>query len=76
MSPSVNDLRAEIRRRARERCEYCHLPDAYSQQVFEVDHIVARKHRGKTTLGNLAWTCFACNNHKAANISGICPVTR
>jgi hypothetical protein len=75
MSSPWDEFRDAVRDRAGHRCEYCHLPEAFSEQVFEVDHIIARKHRGKSTLGNLSWTCFACNNHKAANIAGICPVT-
>ena len=69
-------LRAMVRLRAFGRCEYCRLPDAYSQQVFEVDHIIAKKHNGKTNASNLAWTCFACNNRKGTDLSGICPITQ
>jgi hypothetical protein len=38
---------------------------------FEIDHIIARKHRGSTRAGNLCLACFACNNHKGPNISGL-----
>jgi hypothetical protein len=61
--------------RAGNRCEYCHLsihqmPDL----AFEIDHIRAIKHRGPTQAGNLCLACFACNNHKGANLSGYDPV--
>jgi len=37
---------------------------------FEVEHILARKHHGETTLDNLAWACFPCNSYKGPNIAG------
>jgi hypothetical protein len=42
-----------------------------SRAAFEIDHIIAEKHRGPTRAGNLCYACFACNNHKGTNISGI-----
>lgn len=39
--------------------------------TFQVDHIIARKHRGTDELDNLALACFACNNHKGPNIAGV-----
>src|SRR4051794_29459007 len=62
--------------RADAACEYCQLPQAYSTLTFEVDHIIARKHGGKTVQGNLALTCFYCNSYKGPNIAGIDPVTK
>ena len=46
-----------VRDRAAGRCEYCRLPQAASGVPFEIDHIIARKHRGRTTAGNLALSC-------------------
>src|SRR3954454_6388525 len=60
-----------VRRRAAERCEYCQVPQARDRLPFEIDHIIAKKHRGLTRAGNLCLACFACNNHKGPNISGI-----
>jgi hypothetical protein len=57
-------------RRADGRCEYCQLSHVHDELPFEIDHIIARKHRGPTRTGNLCLACFACNNHKGANISG------
>lgn len=42
---------------------------------FQIDHVIARKHGGGDGEDNLALACFACNNHKGANIAGIDPVT-
>ena len=51
-------------RRAHRRCEYCQVPQEFDRLVFEIDHIIALKHRGPTRAGNLCLTCFACNNQK------------
>jgi len=58
-------------RRAASRCEYCQLSHALSQLTFEIDHIIARKHGGKTRSSNLALTCFYCNSFKGSNIAGL-----
>jgi hypothetical protein len=69
-------LRQLVRERASFRCEYCHLPAAVSSIPFEIDHIIAQQHLGKTVLGNLALACFYCNASKGPNIAGIDPVSR
>jgi hypothetical protein len=69
------ELAQQVRRRADFYCEYCRLPVAYSPLPFEIDHIIARKHRGATVAANLALACFACNNHKGPNIAGIDPAS-
>ena len=69
------ELRAEVARRAGQRCEYCliHEGDAgFSQQV---DHIVSRKHGGSSALDNLAYACLLCNRHKGSDVAGIDPHT-
>ena len=49
-----NYIRELVRERAGRRCEYCHLPEAFSSIPFEVDHIIAEQHGGKTVANNLA----------------------
>lgn len=66
-------LIALVRQRARECCEYCHLPQAHSAIPFEIDHIIARKHKGPTAEDNLAFACFFCNSAKGPNIAGLDP---
>ena len=66
-------LRDQVWQRAAERCEYCQMPQACTDSAHEVDHVIAEKHRGATTLDNLALACFPCNNHKGPNIAGIDP---
>ena len=70
-----DNLVQRVRRRADFSCEYCRLPETYSPLAFEIDHIIARKHRGATVVANLAFACFACNNHKGPNIAGIDPAS-
>ena len=65
-----------IWRRAHHCCEYCQLPQAHSQLLFEIDHIIARKHAGVSTVNNLALTCFYCNRFKGSNIAGRDPRSR
>jgi hypothetical protein len=62
-----------VRQRAGGRCEYCHLPQVSSRVPFEIDHIIARKHRGRTVASNLAVSCIYCNSYKGPNISGLDP---
>jgi hypothetical protein len=69
------DLQRTVRERANGRFEYCAFPQEFAELPFEVDHVVARKHRGATNADNLALTCFYCNSYKGPNIVGIDPVT-
>jgi HNH endonuclease len=69
------DVVREVRRRAQNRCEYCHLAASVYPLPFHVDHIVARQHGGLTVLENLALACLHCNRHKGPNIAGTDPNT-
>jgi len=73
MKSSLENL---VWQRAKGRCEYCQIAQDFDELTFEVDHIIAQKHRGKTTAGNLALACFSCNKHKSSDLSGIDPETR
>jgi hypothetical protein len=68
-------LAQRVWQRARARCEYCQMPQEFDPLPFQIDHIIARKHRGRTRMENLALACFACNNHQGPNIAGIDPDT-
>jgi 5-methylcytosine-specific restriction endonuclease McrA len=65
-----------VRERARNRCEYCRLPQDFSDLRFHVEHIVARQHGGVDSPDNLALACPECNLHKGPNLTGIDPDTR
>src|SRR5712691_658791 len=63
-------------RRAGHRCEYCQVAQEHEPLPFEIDHVIARKHRGLTRANNLCLACFACNNHKGPNLAGVDPKTK
>ena len=76
MSDEVSPaLRRAVRLRAQGRCEYCLMPDSEPLFPHEPDHIIALKHRGKTTSGNLAYACFECNRAKGSDIASLDPAT-
>ena len=66
-------IKAQVRRRARFRCEYCRFPERFAELSFQIDHIVARQHSGKNDAANLAFACFRCNSHKGTNLAGVDP---
>lgn len=69
-------VRALVRRRAGNRCEYCHLRQQHlPYSTFQIEHIVARKHGGNDEASNLALACDRCNAHKGANLTGVDPET-
>ena len=61
--------------RAGQRCEYCSLPQSALDLLLHVDHVIARQHRGDTTLENLCVACDRCNLKKGPNLSSIDPLT-
>ncbi|MBN8683018.1 MAG: HNH endonuclease [Chitinophagales bacterium] len=70
MSTYISDsLRQEVAFRANARCEYCLLPDSFAIYPFEIDHIIALKHGGDTSLGNLAYCCMRCNRQKGTDLA-------
>lgn len=65
-------LRAQVRHRAGNCCEYCRLPQAALPfATFHIDHIIAEQHGGQGELINLALCCSRCNLSKGPNLSGI-----
>lgn len=69
-------LEALVWERARNVCEYCHLSPTHSILTFEIDHIIPRKHGGKTQANNLALSCFYCNRFHGSDLSGLDPKTK
>ena len=67
--------RDAVRRRARNRCEYCLLEQRDSDLRHHIEHIVAKQHGGSDHADNLALACHRCNLHKGPNLSGIDPIT-
>ncbi len=68
--------RTEVRKRAGNACEYCHLhQDNSPLAALHVEHIIPRIHGGEDDLDNLALACIDCNLHKGTNLTGIDPQT-
>lgn len=62
-------LRRAVRDRAKNRCEYCQMPDSVATNGHEIDHVFPIKQGGATTLDNLAYACFKCNRSKGTDIA-------
>jgi hypothetical protein len=59
------DLDRKVRRRAKDRCEYCRIHQSLQGATFHVEHIVPTRHGGETCLENLALACPSCNLQKS-----------
>jgi hypothetical protein len=51
------------------------MPQALSFLPFQIDHVIARQHGGKTNASNLALACPYDNGFKGPNIAGLDPRT-
>ncbi|NJC27167.1 HNH endonuclease [Neolewinella antarctica] len=61
-------LRAYVRERSREQCEYCLRSSLFYSFGFHVDHIISQQHGGDSAEENLAWSCPECNVRKGTNL--------
>ncbi len=69
MSRSLSEaIRRQVAERAGNRCEYCLVPEYFLATVFHIDHIRSIKHRGTSTLNNLAYACPHCNQYKGTDV--------
>lgn len=66
-------VRLHVRNRAKERCEYCQIPEEFFAGPFHPDHVRSRKHGGTDKPENLAWACQKCNQHKGSDQAGYDP---
>jgi len=73
MDPALREL---VRDRAGARCEYCHLPQQFSELQFRLEHILPRQHGGSDNAENLALACPECNLLKGPNLTGVDPTTQ
>jgi 5-methylcytosine-specific restriction endonuclease McrA len=68
-------LRQFVRMRAAQHCEYCGLPQEFSELRFHIEHVTSRQHGGDDDADNLALACPDCNFRKGPNLTGIDPNT-
>ncbi len=64
-----------VRKRARNRCEYCGLSQEGQEATFHIDHIQPRRSGGETQLDNLALACVSCSLRKGARTEALDPLT-
>jgi|SRR6185312_3407274 len=67
-APIPAELRTRVRRRAHNRCEYCHYPQVACYAAFHVDHFTPKSAAGLTTFENLVFACPTCNASKHAKV--------
>lgn len=65
------ELRRQVMMRAGNCCEYCRLSQEDNTFSFQIDHVIAEKHEGKTSLENLSLSCPNCNGFKGSDIGSI-----
>ena len=64
-------LRREVIERAGGCCEYCLSSMEDKSLDFAIDHIIAEKHGGATTVDNLGLSCYWCNSFKGSDLSSV-----
>jgi len=68
--------RLAIAERARFVCEYCHTPEDFSTDLFNIEHITPILHGGTNKDDNLAYSCGGCNGNKHFHVLGEDPITK
>ena len=57
-------------------CEYCFVPEDFSNDFFQFDHIIPFSKGGSSELKNIARTCGKCNGYKHHKTHHIDPLTQ
>ena len=65
------EIRRQVVERARGCCEYCLVHQDLVASTHQVDHVIAEKHRGETTMDNLALSCTLCHRRKGSDITSV-----
>lgn len=69
MSTDVSDrLRQAVAERAYHVCEYCLIHEDDTFWGCQIDHVISRKHGGRSESDNLAWACACCNANKGSDV--------
>jgi len=64
-----------IATRAAFLCEYCRIPEDFSTDVFNIEHVNSLLHGGTNADNNMAYSCGGCNANKHFHISWNDPQT-
>jgi hypothetical protein len=65
------DLRNLVASRANYVCEYCLISEEDTFFGCQVEHIISRKHGGRSEPENLAYSCVFCNRFKGSDITSL-----
>lgn len=68
MSKVSDSIRQEVRKRAKNRCEYCLSSQEYVMGILQIDHIIPVAKGGKNDKTNLCLACELCNQYKWVQI--------
>lgn len=69
-------LRRQLLLESDQRCAYCRSSEVYTGAPLEVEHIIPRACKGKTTYSNLCLACHRCNEFKSDRIAAVDPLTK
>ena len=64
MSKIPDNIRKQVRKRGKNRCEYCLSNQDYVMGILQIDHIIPIAKGGKNTEDNLCLACELCNQYK------------
>lgn len=64
-------LRQRVWERASGLCEFCLLHEHDDWLSFQIDHLISRKHGGRTAFSNLALACLDCNLAKGSDLGSL-----
>lgn len=59
------ELRAQVRKRANFRCEYCDVSEQDTVGELTIDHYHPQAYGGNDDLDNLIYCCQRCNQYKS-----------
>ncbi|MDX2212840.1 MAG: HNH endonuclease [Oculatellaceae cyanobacterium bins.114] len=75
MTDISDEVRARVRQRAGDRCEYCLSQQAYVMGRLQIDHIQPIAKGGTDSEDNLCLACELCNQYKWTQTQGHDPKT-
>ena len=68
-------IRLFVAQRAGFLCEYCHTPEDFSPDTFDIEHIISLLKGGTSDYENLALACGGCNAAKYIHTFWTDPIT-
>ncbi len=69
-------VRRQVIAAAQQRCEYCQTSSRLTGTPLVMEHILPKSLGGQDDRGNLAASCYRCNEFKGARTEAVDPETR